>query len=314
MKRRIVQTAAAIFLNPWLGNFLKGRIYQGSLKAFCVPGLNCYSCPAAFGACPVGTLQVSLASVRGSFAKTASVAAAAASLYAAGFVMLVGALGGRFACGWLCPFGYVQELLTFDRKRRTRLPRAARLAKYAVLVVMVVLLPLLLPSPSSPPFCKWVCPAGTLEAGLPLVGHARATGQQVYTTGALFAWKAAIACVVLVGVLFVSRFFCRTLCPLGAAWGLFNRVSLLAVTVDASRCTKCGFCRTVCPVDILIYEDPDSAECVRCFNCTRCPEGAVKVICRTAGRSADNSLAAAPAGEDISAVESRQIRESGEDR
>ena len=65
--------------------------------------------------------------------------------------------------------------------------------------------------------------------------------------------------------------------PLGAGWGLLNRASLLAIRVDHEKCTLCGVCRKVCPVDIGIYADPDSAECVRCFRCMKCPESAVSI-------------------------------------
>ncbi len=73
---------------------------QGNLKKFCVPGLNCYSCPAASGACPVGALQA----VSGSSKFTIS-------FYVTGFLMMLGVLLGRFVCGFLCPFGWFQELL-----------------------------------------------------------------------------------------------------------------------------------------------------------------------------------------------------------
>jgi len=284
MWRRISQFAAALALNPFLANLVSGRIYQGGLKAVCVPGLNCYSCPAAFGACPIGSLQVTLSSVGGWLSGAVAGAIAAASLYVAGVILLAGALGGRLACGWICPFGLLQELL-FTRRRATRgvrLPAGARYVKYAMLGVLVVALPLVLPYPSSPNFCKFVCPAGTIEAGAPLVGYDIAAGRGAFELGWLFVWKVSLSVVILVGVLFISRLFCRVLCPLGAAWGLFNRISLVAIEVDRSRCTRCGFCRTVCPVDIYIYEDAGSAECVRCFNCTRCPESAVKVVLRGA--------------------------------
>ncbi len=285
MKRRIWQVAAAIALNPFPLNLIRGRIYQGPLKHICVPALNCYSCPAAFGACPVGSLQVTLASVRGWFSGMAAWAAAAASLYVAGVILLAGAVGGRLACGWVCPFGLLQELI-FRRRLSLRLPVTARYLKYAMLAGLIIAAPLLLPYPSSPLFCKLVCPAGTIEAGAPLVAYDRLARVGAFDLGWLFAWKASLAVAIMAGAVLISRFFCRVFCPLGAAWGLFNRISLVAIDVDRSKCTRCGFCRGVCPVDIYIYEDSGSPECVRCFNCTRCPESAVRVVLRTspAGR------------------------------
>ena len=226
--RRIVQFAAAVLLNPFPTNLLRGSIYKGGLKRICVPALNCYSCPAAFGACPIGSLQVALSEVRGWLSKSVTAAAAAASLYVAGVILVVGAIAGRFACGWLCPFGLLQELV-FRRRRPMPAVGAARYWKYVLLAVLVLGLPLLLPYPSSPNFCKYVCPAGTIEAGAPLVGYDVATGGGAFSLGWLFAWKAALAAAILAAAFFISRFFCRTLCPLGAAWGLLNRISLVAV-------------------------------------------------------------------------------------
>lgn len=284
MRRRIVQIIAALVLNPFLPNLFRGTIYQGFLKRFCVPALNCYSCPAAFGACPIGALQVSLSSVRGSIFGVADAASALISLYVAGFILLVGSIAGRFACGWLCPLGLLQDLLFRRKGKKTSLGPALYL-KFVMLALLVVLLPLLLPYPSSPPFCKLICPAGTLEAGLPLVAADRASGAPSFPLGALFAWKLSLAALILAAVLFCSRFFCRVVCPLGAAWGLFNRASLLCIRVDRSACTRCGFCTSVCPVDISIYKDPDSPECIRCLKCLKCPQSAVKLVLRTTPRT-----------------------------
>jgi polyferredoxin len=287
LRRRIVQFAAALLLNPFPANFLNGRIYRGALKGICVPALNCYSCPAASGACPIGSLQVALVGVRGFFTRAAEAAAALASLYVAGAILVVGAVAGRFPCGWICPFGLLQELI-FARRKRSLKPGALRYAKYAGLAILVVILPLALPYPSSPNFCKYVCPAGTVEAGLPLVAHDAITGRRAFDVGWLFAWKVTLAAAILAGAVLISRFFCRTLCPLGAAWGLLNRISLVGIEVDNSACTRCGFCRTVCPVDIFIYENAGSAECVRCLNCLKCPYAAVKVVLKTGGRKRRN--------------------------
>ena len=80
--------------------FINGKIYDGSLKKLCLPGLNCYSCPGALGSCPIGSLQAVLGSRNFQF-----------SFYIFGFLMLMGAVFGRFVCGWMCPFGLVQDLL-----------------------------------------------------------------------------------------------------------------------------------------------------------------------------------------------------------
>ena len=93
-----IQAAATLLTNIHLPNFFKGKIYQGNAKTVCVPGLNCYSCPAATGACPIGAFQAVVGSSRFKF-----------SYYITGFFILFGVILGRFICGFLCPFGWFQD-------------------------------------------------------------------------------------------------------------------------------------------------------------------------------------------------------------
>ena len=99
-KRKIVQLYAALLTNANIKGFFTGQIYQGPLKAVCTPGLNCYSCPGAAGACPLGALQNALAS-----------SGKRVPAYIFGIIILYGILLGRWICGFLCPFGLAQELL-----------------------------------------------------------------------------------------------------------------------------------------------------------------------------------------------------------
>ena len=180
--QRIVPLLSAALFNGYAIGFQKGRIFTGGSKAVCVPVLNCYSCPGALGACPIGALQAVLGSRGFRF-----------SFYVLGFLMMVGALLGRFVCGWLCPFGLVQDLLhkiPLGKKRKT-LPgeKWLRRLRYLVLLVFVILLPLYAVDfigQGQPWFCKYICPAGTLTAGLPLVSQNAALQEAV---GWLFGWK-----------------------------------------------------------------------------------------------------------------------------
>ncbi len=95
-----VQLLFTIITNGYMYGFLNGKIFKGSLKHVCVPGLNCYSCPGAVASCPIGALQA-LLNQRG-FQIPFGVL---------GFFFLFGSIFGRFVCGWLCPFGLVQDLL-----------------------------------------------------------------------------------------------------------------------------------------------------------------------------------------------------------
>lgn len=265
MPRRLVQFISALLTNAYLAGFVQGRIYPGISKYICVPGLNCYSCPAAIGACPLGALQTVMASSRYMI-----------SYYVTGTLILYGALMGRFICGWLCPFGLVQELLHKIPSPKWTIPPWTRSIKYLVLLVFVLLLPLVLVNSlgmGDPTFCKYICPAGTLLGGLPLL----AAHQDLRdAAGALFLWKFFILLLVIFFSVLVFRPFCKVLCPLGAVYGLFNPVSLYQYRVDKTKCIECGQCARACPMGVAMYQEPASRECIRCGACRPgCPSGAI---------------------------------------
>ncbi len=266
-KRRRIQLVAALIQNADLRGFFTGRINQGVAKRVCVPGLNCYSCPGALGACPIGSLQNFLSSrpVRLPY-------------YVVGLLLFFGALLGRAVCGFLCPFGLVQELLhklPFPRKKIGTFPgdRYLRLLKYVVLAVLVVGLPALALD-WTPAFCKYLCPAGTLEGGIPLVLiHGERLHLQV---GPLFWRKLAILAAVLAASVLIYRPFCKYLCPLGAIYAPMNRFALYRMHFSAERCTGCGACARACPMQVDPARLPNAAECIRCGACTQaCPANAL---------------------------------------
>lgn len=267
--RLCVQIAFTALTNGYLLGFAKGKIYRGSSKQICVPGLNCYSCPGAVGSCPIGSLQAVIGSRDFKF-----------SFYVIGFLMIIGSLMGRFVCGWLCPFGLVQDLLhkipLFKKRKNLPGDKYLRYLKYVILVVFVFALPLLITGPGgygSPWFCKLICPSGSLLAGLPLVSMNKNLQEIV---GFLFGWKIGILLLIVILSLKTYRPFCKYLCPLGAIYGLFNRFSLYRYEIDAEKCTKCGLCQKKCDMDVKVYETPNSPECIRCGKCIGvCPKNAI---------------------------------------
>lgn len=262
-----VQAGAALLTNLHLPNFFRGRLYQGAGKAVCVPGLNCYSCPAASGACPIGAFQAVVGSSKFRF-----------SYYITGTLILLGVLLGRFICGFLCPFGWFQELLHKlpNKKLSTRRLRPLTYLKYAVLLVMVVLLPALAVNEvgmGDPFFCKYLCPQGVLEGAIPL----SLTNAGIRAAlGTLFTRKLSILLAVAVLSVVFYRPFCKWLCPLGAFYALFNKVSLFQMQVDPNKCISCGKCAKACQMDVDITKTPNHTECIRCGMCVRaCPTHAV---------------------------------------
>ena len=256
IRRKMIQVAAFGFTNSHLGNFAAGSIYKGNWKNFCSPGLNCYSCPAAGFACPIGAMQ----GVGGS-------PKFGLSFYAIGFVMALGVLLGRAVCGYLCPFGLIQELLNKIPSPKKRIPKPLTYIKYVLLAVLVLLFPVFVTDKfgyGAPAFCEYICPAGTLEGGIPLLLTHPELRMQL---GGLFILKAAILVLVVVGCVICCRFFCKIMCPLGAIYGLLNKVSFYRMHVEQTGCVSCGKCRDICPMDINPVAQPDSAECIRCGKC-----------------------------------------------
>ena len=274
--RRLAQLYCALLYNAQIKGFITGDIYTGKLKAVCTPGLNCYSCPGAVGACPLGALQNAVAA-----------SGTRAGTYALGILMLFGLLLGRTICGWLCPFGMIQELLheipTFKIKK-SRLTRALSYIKYGILIVFVLFLPLyygLAKGLPLPGFCKYICPAGTLEGAVGLLSSPSNTGL-FPMLGALFTRKYVIMIIIGLGCIFCYRAFCRFLCPLGAIYGLFSRISLLGIQVEASRCTGCGACVRRCPMDVKYVGDH---ECIHCGQCkSACAANAISFKHDAAGK------------------------------
>lgn len=265
--RGFIQAAATLVTNIHLPNFVKGGIYQGAGKTVCVPGLNCYSCPAASGACPIGSFQAVVGSSKFNF-----------SYYVTGTLILLGVLLGRFVCGFLCPFGWLQELLHKipGKKFSTKKLKPLTYIKYVVLLFAVVLLPVLVVNDvgmGDPFFCKYICPQGVLEGAIPL---AIANAGIRSALGHLFTWKLAVLIAVVVLSVLFYRPFCKWICPLGAFYALMNRVSLLGIRVDACKCVSCGKCSRVCQMDVDVVRAPNHAECIRCGKCIgACPVDAI---------------------------------------
>ncbi|WMJ90520.1 4Fe-4S binding protein [Anaerocolumna sp. MB42-C2] len=271
--RSTVQAIWTLASNSYLVGLIQGKIYKGNLKRICVPGLNCYSCPGALGSCPIGSLQAVVGSWKFQ-----------TSLYITGFLMLIGAICGRFVCGWLCPFGWIQDLLykiPFVRKLKTfKLDKPLRFLKYVILLLFVIILPMFIVDvigQGMPFFCKLICPSGTLMGGWPLILSNKPLQD---TIGWLFIWKNVVLVAIIILSIIIYRPFCKYICPLGAIYSLFNPISFYKLRVAESRCTKCGICSKTCGMNIDPYKQPNHPECIRCNACKKaCPTNAISVGC-----------------------------------
>ena len=234
--RLIIQLGYTIITNGYAYGFLNGKIYQGKLKFACVPGLNCYSCPGALASCPMGALQA-LLNQQGFTVPFAML----------GFFFLLGSLLGRTVCGFLCPFGLVQDLLyklpILKKKKRLPFHSLLKYGKYLVLFLLAGVGSLFLFGGFAkvPAFCKYLCPSGTLFGALPLLGADEMLRSQA---GGLFGWKLGVLLFLLLLSIKVYRPFCH-----------------------------CGLCENACPVRLTLEEISGSAQCIRCGECARaCPK------------------------------------------
>lgn len=260
--RRTAQVFSALAANGYWPGFVRGTIYQGGLKSVCVPFLNCYSCPGALTACPVGSIQSLAAGGRFSF-------------LVLGTTLAAGSLAGRAICGWLCPFGLIQEWLKRLSNLSLTIPGWLLKGKYLLLALLVPLSAYWVGAGGlgAPYFCQYLCPAGTLEAGIPLL---LLNPSLRVLAGALWRWKLFALAALLVASAVTFRPFCRAMCPLGAFYGLLNRWSAWRLHVDTRRCEGCGQCAAACPSRLNVGCGANSPECLRCLRCVgACPHRAV---------------------------------------
>jgi len=275
---------------------LNSYFWSPAGKAVCLPVLNCHACTVSATACPIGSI-------------TAFALMRRVPFYIIGMLGIVGLSVGRAFCGWLCPFGLLQDALYRLRTRKLRLPRAVNWLKYALLSALVIALPTAVgaggadrtsirvvdESAGGLDFCALVCPAGTLSAGLPgLIAREDLRSGMTWKS-----WmKLALLAVVLGTVVLARRAFCRALCPLGATMALTSRVSLFQLQTDPAKCTRCHLCVAVCPTEARQIPNTQgqleaTAECTMCLDCVRqCPEAGA-LSARLAARTIMSSRAPA---------------------
>lgn len=247
-----VQTA---FLLVWANPLLL------RMHLVCGPVFHCYSCPLATFACPIGVLANFSALHLFPFV-------------AVGVLLLAGALVGGFVCGWICPFGFLQDLLGKIPLPKLRLPGWMGLFRYVVLIGLVLTIPYLFGEEHPLFFCR-LCPAGALEAALPFAASQTIAGKEIVWPSAV---KLTILALFFVSALFIRRPWCRVFCPLGAIYTLCNRFSVFLLRFNPGRCTDCRICDNVCRYGVFAEKQPAQSRCIRCLDCLRCPGISVSTV------------------------------------
>jgi len=210
--------------------------------------LNCQACELAWLGCPVGMLQRYVIESRIPF-------------YVYGVVIGFGVALGRAICGWLCPFGLIQDLLDKVSSHRYTPPQWLRSIKY-VFLIGVVLMAL---TTGTIFWCRYLC-FGALLGVIPYW----LTWQTVSAFWLVYH-LAIFAAYVAFSYMTHGRAWCRYFCPLGAIFSLVNPIALVKRKYNSDACIQCGKCTPVCPMDLDPTKDDlrSKLDCIKCGRCAK---------------------------------------------
>ena len=259
-----------------------------------LPVLECLGMRSKVVGCSLGAIQIYLSRPE-------------APLLAVGLLIVIAVILGRSSCAWVCPFGFVMDLIALMNRKPIRVSRPTdstfKKAKYGILLVIFLVsgslaLSLIyqpstgeaykkaLGSLAEGPFCAF-CPAGSFFVTLPEAimyfwGMAPGgIGEQLRGLPPTFWIRLIILAGVFYAAYYVPRAWCRYVCPLGAFLALFSRFSLLGIVRSPARCDKCGKCNAVCPMNIRVADfrgKVSHPECIYCLECIyACDKKALKL-------------------------------------
>jgi ferredoxin-type protein NapH len=208
---------------------------------------------------------------------------------------------GRMTCGWVCPYGFIQDILGCFKRRHTEAsPRAHEQminVKYVIFAIVIFIVAVLGASAAfgvgasyrntlgefgEAPF-NFLSPADTLLAIIPnmalnlryaLASQSFSAILSGITSFSLLFWVRIVILATVIGLaVYVPRSWCRYLCPHGALLAVLNRFSFLGLKREAIKCTKatCRDCIKVCPMRVPILDLPwekfSDPECIYCMKC-----------------------------------------------
>src|SRR5919109_478840 len=229
-----------------------------------------------------------------------------------GIMLVVGAILGRFMCGWICPVGFLQDVITTVKGRVDSVEKRAHVYWIRLKYVLVVLAFLISGTlglavyygsggdykNSLGPFADGVfvaiTPDGTLFGTLPMMLAGAwsylTTDSSALTFVNISKWIGSVSAItwlniiILVGFVYaawrIPRFWCRYVCPVGAIMAVTQKNSLLGMHRDPIKCSDCKECETACPMQIPIldldWKKFNDSECILCMACIdACPAGAL---------------------------------------
>jgi len=252
--RRSIQTASLVLSNAFFLSFLR----------FLPCGyLQCSNCAISTFTCPLILVQRGAVMLSMGVFGAMSVKIVGSVAVAVAVLVLFGAAAGAWACGWLCPFGFIQDLLHKIPVRKLRLPCWTGYLRMPIFAGLVVAVPYLT---SRLFFCD-LCPSGAINtlwqqaAGIPLFFKTPQGGWAVVSL--------VFMAMILLAALFTHRPFCSLFCPIGGVHGLFNKISGFFLKVDKEKCIECNRCEAVCPQGINPVSTPAHAQCNRCLECAK---------------------------------------------
>jgi len=207
-------------------------------------------------------------------------------------IILLYVILARFMCGWMCPLGFVSDILNWIRQKlrldRIHLSEKVRnilkLWRYSFLIFLIfIAVALVLPFAygiyMNKDFYQLACQACPARTIIPLFGGVKPTMPTFLTiTTSIFSTLSLIFLAIYISGLAITRAWCR-ICPNGTFTSLFNKGAWVIKEKDVRKCTKCGICKRVCPFENNhVFEEKKAKNinhpnCVMCFNCVdKCPE------------------------------------------
>ncbi|MCW3976063.1 MAG: 4Fe-4S binding protein [Candidatus Bathyarchaeota archaeon] len=216
-------------------------------------------------------------------------------------ILIIGVIIGRLLCGWACPFGFIQDLLSRLSKEKIRISQQNH-NKYikikfvflgiTLFVSFILALSLHLDANNElkralGPFAEGIfytiSPNETFFGDLPgLLAQASTGSLNLNISNYLLYFNLIFLIFTLIGAFKIPRFWCKYLCPLGGFLGIIAKCSLLGIRRDLTKCDRCMKCVKVCPMQIKILELPwekfTDTECTLCVECIEeCPNDALKL-------------------------------------